>query len=174
MRGAIKWTAALLLIGALGVGWSAMTADGNNAPAPAAHQPEPTEHPQAPTEIPEQLPVAAPGASETDPVVDDDPRFHQDEAGARAAAVAYLELTEEAVSMTPAEAAALQRSIATADFAEEFGADTEQKMDGQVVRMQGERVDVMVSGLLLTLRRTKPGIYVGSRSGMEFVVRSGR
>lgn len=51
--------------------------------------------------------------------------------------------------------------------------DTDQKMDGQIVRMQGERVDVMVSGLILTLRRTKPGIYVGNRGGMEFVVRTG-
>ncbi len=50
--------------------------------------------------------------------------------------------------------------------------DTDQKMDGQIVRMQGDRVDVMVSGLILTLRRTKPGLYVGSRSGMEFVVRA--
>ncbi len=127
MRGAIKWTAALLLIGALGVGWSVVTADGNDTPAPAAHQPEPTDHSQVSSEIPEQRPIAASGPSETDPI-DDDLRFRQDEAGARAAAVAYLELTEEAVALTPAEAAAVQRSIATADFAEEFGADTEQKM----------------------------------------------
>ena len=50
------------------------------------------------------------------------------EAGARAAAVAYLEATEEAVRMSPTEAAAVQRHFATADFAEEFGADTEQRM----------------------------------------------
>ena len=128
MRGAIKWTAALLLIGALGVGWSAMTADGNDAPTPAAHQPEPTDHPQAPREIPEQRMLDASGPSETNSIEDDEPQFDQDEAGVRAAAVAYLELTEEAVSLTPAEAAAVQRSIATTDFADEFGADTEQKM----------------------------------------------
>ncbi|WP_420563983.1 hypothetical protein [Thalassobaculum sp.] len=50
--------------------------------------------------------------------------------------------------------------------------DTDQKMDAQVVRMQGDRVDVMVSGLILSLRRTKPGIYVGNRSGMEFVLKT--
>lgn len=50
--------------------------------------------------------------------------------------------------------------------------DTDQTMEAQVVRMHGERVDVMVAGLILSLRRTKPGIYVGSRSGMEFVLRS--
>jgi len=52
--------------------------------------------------------------------------------------------------------------------------DTEQTLEGQIVRLQGERVDVMVSGVILTLRRAKPGIYVGTRGGMEFVVRSGR
>ncbi|MEM7093700.1 MAG: hypothetical protein AAF567_11915 [Actinomycetota bacterium] len=50
------------------------------------------------------------------------------EAGARTAAVAYLEATEEAVRMSPAEAAAVQRAFATADFADEFGAETEQRM----------------------------------------------
>lgn len=50
--------------------------------------------------------------------------------------------------------------------------DTDQTMEAQVVRMHGERVDVMVAGLILSLRRTKPGIYVGSRSGMEFVLRT--
>ena len=50
--------------------------------------------------------------------------------------------------------------------------DTDQKMDAQVVRMQGDRVDVMISGLILSLRRTKPGIYVGNRSGMEFVLKT--
>lgn len=50
--------------------------------------------------------------------------------------------------------------------------DTDQKLDAQVVRMQGDRVDVMVSGLILSLRRTRPGIYVGTRSGMEFVLKT--
>ena len=50
------------------------------------------------------------------------------EAGARTAAVAYLEATEEAVRMSPTLAAAVQRDFATTDFAEEFGADTEQRM----------------------------------------------
>ena len=50
--------------------------------------------------------------------------------------------------------------------------DTDQKLDAQVVRMQGDRVDVMVSGLILSLRRTKPGLYVGTRSGMEFVLKT--
>ena len=50
------------------------------------------------------------------------------EAGALLAAVGYLEATEEAVLLNPVEAAALQRSMATTEFAAEFGADTEQRM----------------------------------------------
>lgn len=50
--------------------------------------------------------------------------------------------------------------------------DTDQKLDAQVIRMQGDRVDVMVSGLILSLRRTRPGIYVGNRGGMEFVLKT--
>ncbi|MFX4220978.1 MAG: hypothetical protein ACMVO3_08295 [Thalassobaculum sp.] len=50
--------------------------------------------------------------------------------------------------------------------------DTDQTMEAQVIRMQGDRVDVMVSGLTLSLRRTRPGIYVGNRGGMEFVLKS--
>lgn len=57
------------------------------------------------------------------------PGFSHDEAGARAAAVAYLETTEEAVNLDPAAAAALQREMATEEFADELAADTEQRMD---------------------------------------------
>ena len=52
--------------------------------------------------------------------------------------------------------------------------DTDQTLQGQVVRLHGDRVDVMVQGMVLNLRQTKPGLYVGNRSGMEFVVRSRR
>ena len=54
--------------------------------------------------------------------------FPQTELGAREAAVLYLEGTEEAVDMSPSEAAAAQRSIATASYADAFEADTEQRM----------------------------------------------
>ncbi len=54
--------------------------------------------------------------------------FARSEQGARHAAVAFLELTEEAVEMSPAEAAALQRPYATADFADESAAETERSM----------------------------------------------
>ncbi len=64
-------------------------------------------------------------------------RFERSEAGARAAAVAYLEATEEAVTMTPVEAAAAQRRIATAGFAELFAADTEQRMNELIASVPG-------------------------------------
>jgi len=54
--------------------------------------------------------------------------FLRTEAGALAAAVSYLEATEEAVTSMPADAAAAQSAVATADFADEFGADTEQRI----------------------------------------------
>ncbi len=128
MRGAIKWTAVIVLIGALGVGWSAMTGnDGAPSDPPVAEagpaldsrQPAVASLPPRSESSSSSIPTARP--PEAAP-------FERSEAGARAAAVAYLELTEDAVSLPPNEAAAIQRSIATADFADEFGADTEQKM----------------------------------------------
>lgn len=49
--------------------------------------------------------------------------------------------------------------------------DTDKTMRGTVVRLQGDRAEVTVGDLLITLRRSKPGIWVGNRAGMEFVVR---
>ena len=50
------------------------------------------------------------------------------EQGARDAAVAILELTEEAVQMTPADAADFQRPFSTVGFADEAAATTEEQM----------------------------------------------
>ena len=63
--------------------------------------------------------------------------FLRTEAGALAAAVSYLEATEEAVTLTPADAAAAQSAIATAEFADEFAADTEQRMTELVEAVPG-------------------------------------
>lgn len=49
--------------------------------------------------------------------------------------------------------------------------DNDKTMRGTVVRLQGDRAEVTVGDLLITLRRSKPGIWVGNRAGMEFVVR---
>ena len=56
------------------------------------------------------------------------PAFERTEAGARTAAVGYLEATEDAILLSPIEAAAMQRTMATTEFAEQFGSDTEQRM----------------------------------------------
>jgi len=50
--------------------------------------------------------------------------------------------------------------------------DTGQKADGTVVRIHGNRVDVALDqgGLLISLYMKKPGLYVGSQSGLEFMM----
>jgi len=52
-------------------------------------------------------------------------------------------------------------------------ADTDQVADGTIVRIQGNRVDVALDqgGLMISLFMKKPGLYVGSQSGLEFVMR---
>ena len=53
--------------------------------------------------------------------------------------------------------------------------DTGKDATGTVVRIQGNRVDVMLDGggnLLVSLFMQKPGLYVGSQSGLEFVMRT--
>lgn len=73
-----------------------------------------------PTEIDEPV-VAAP--VEWEPL-----EFERSADGARGAAIAYLETTEEAVTLSPEEAAAGARSMASAAFADDFAADTEARM----------------------------------------------
>ncbi len=49
--------------------------------------------------------------------------------------------------------------------------DTDKTMPGTVVRVQGDRAEVSIGDLDLTMRRTKPGLWVGNRAGMEFTIR---
>ena len=54
--------------------------------------------------------------------------------------------------------------------------DTGNDASGTIVRIVGNRVDVMLDGggnLLVSLNMQKPGLYVGSQSGLEFVMRTG-
>lgn len=51
--------------------------------------------------------------------------------------------------------------------------DTDKSMPGKVVRMRGEWVDISIGELLIGFRKAKPGLWVGSRAGMEFVVKAG-
>ena len=52
--------------------------------------------------------------------------------------------------------------------------ETGQDAAGTIVRIQGNRVDVMlaVGDLLISLNMCKPGLYVGSQSGLEFVMKT--
>ena len=76
--------------------------------------------------------VAAPTADPTLPARTDASagRWPRSELGARQAAVSFLELTEEAVSMTPTSAAGVQRSISSARSADRLAVDVEQKLIG--------------------------------------------
>ncbi len=54
--------------------------------------------------------------------------------------------------------------------------DTGKDATGTIVRINGNRVDVMLDGggnLLVSLSMQKAGMYVGSQSGLEFVMRTG-
>ena len=54
--------------------------------------------------------------------------------------------------------------------------DTGKDATGTIVRINGNRVDVMLDGggnLLISLSMQKAGLYVGSQSGLEFVMRPG-
>ncbi len=51
--------------------------------------------------------------------------------------------------------------------------DNDQIAAGTIVRIQGSRVDVAMDqgGLLISLQMKKPGLYVGSQSGLEFMMK---
>ena len=54
--------------------------------------------------------------------------------------------------------------------------DSGKDATGTIVRINGNRVDVMLDGggnLLVSLSMQKAGLYVGSQSGLEFVMRTG-
>ena len=51
--------------------------------------------------------------------------------------------------------------------------ETDQVAPGTIVRIQGNRVDVAMDqgGLMVSLYMKKTGLYVGSQSGLEFVMK---
>ena len=54
--------------------------------------------------------------------------------------------------------------------------DTGKDATGTIVRIHGQWIDVMLDGggnLLVSLSMQKAGLYVGSQSGLEFVMRTG-
>jgi len=52
--------------------------------------------------------------------------------------------------------------------------DTDKTMPGTVVRLRGDWADVSVGDLLISLRKAKAGLWVGSKAGMEFLVQDAR
>ena len=52
--------------------------------------------------------------------------------------------------------------------------ETGRNASGTIVRIVGDRVDVMLDGganIFVSLRMSKPGLYIGSQSGLEFVMK---
>ena len=51
--------------------------------------------------------------------------------------------------------------------------ETDRVAPGAIVRIQGNRVDVALDqgGLLVSLYMKKAGLYIGSQSGLEFVMK---
>ena len=52
--------------------------------------------------------------------------------------------------------------------------ETGRDASGNIARIAGNRVDVILDGgsnILVSLRMSKPGLYVGSQSGLEFVMK---
>ena len=51
--------------------------------------------------------------------------------------------------------------------------ETDHVAPGTIVRIQGNRVDVALDqgGLMVSLYKKKTGFYVGSQSGLEFVMK---
>jgi hypothetical protein len=54
--------------------------------------------------------------------------------------------------------------------------DTDQVAPATIVRIQGSRVDVMLDqgggDIIISMVMQKPRLYVGSRSGLEFTMRT--
>ena len=51
--------------------------------------------------------------------------------------------------------------------------ETDQMAPGTIVRIRGKRVDVALDqdGLIVSLYMKRAGLYVGSQSGLEFVMK---
>ena len=53
--------------------------------------------------------------------------------------------------------------------------ETDQVAPAKIVRIQGNRVDVLLDeggGIIVSMVMQKPGLYVGSQSGLEFTMRT--
>ena len=130
----MRVTTWVLALGVLVVGGAtismAMGGDGNarwsSPEVPSSTSEAVTSTPSSNVPDNDQEVVADPGPSRAS--VPSALAVERTETGARTAAVGYLEATEDAVLLLPIDAAAMQRTMATTGFAEEFSSDTEQRM----------------------------------------------
>lgn len=135
----LKLMAVLALV-VVGFGVTAMSMRGGDQGAvgsgPSAKGPT-GGAPVAVTSETRNQPATGPGEAEPMQIEVPIVLFEMNEAGARRAAITYLEATEEAVQLTALEAGGLQRTFATRDFADEFGRDTERRMGELLAAVPG-------------------------------------
>ena len=50
--------------------------------------------------------------------------------------------------------------------------DNDTRSNGKIIRIFPNGIDVEVSGTIIKLKKTKPNLYVGSKAGLEFIVKT--
>jgi hypothetical protein len=53
-----------------------------------------------------------------------------------------------------------------------FCTDRDTANEGKIIRISNLGIDVEVSGAIIKLKKQKPNLYVGSRAGLEFMVKT--
>ena len=50
--------------------------------------------------------------------------------------------------------------------------DNYTRINGKIIRIFPNGIDVEVSGTIIKLKKTKPNLYVGAMAGLEFIVKT--
>ena len=50
--------------------------------------------------------------------------------------------------------------------------DNDSRINGKIIRIFPNGIDVEVSGTIIKFKKTKPNLYVGSMAGLEFIVKT--
>ena len=50
--------------------------------------------------------------------------------------------------------------------------DNDTIINGKIIRIFPNGIDIEVSGTIIKLKKTKPNLYVGSIAGLEFIVKT--
>ena len=50
--------------------------------------------------------------------------------------------------------------------------DNDTKSNGKIIRIFPNGIDIELSGTIIKLKKTKPNLYVGSKAGLEFIVKT--